>query len=126
VSSPPSAPTGVLRPLVPAVLTALLGTALLAACIRAHPLAVPPPLQAGLSVGLVSVVAVVLALASRAETPPGDHPLPGVARDGRGRGGRAGRRRAASGQGPVAGGTARGGPGLRSRRRGPAADRPGP
>lgn len=59
--------TDTLRPLVPPVTAALLSTALLALWIRAQPLSMPTTAQVVLSVALVAVVAVVLALAQRAE-----------------------------------------------------------
>ena len=62
-----AAPSPVLRPLVPVVAVALLGTALLAAWIRVGPLPMPPIIQVALSVGVVLVVAVVLALVRRRE-----------------------------------------------------------
>ena len=56
-----------LRPLVPPVAAALLCTVLLAALIRAWPLALPPTAQVVLGVGLLVVVAVALALVRRVE-----------------------------------------------------------
>jgi hypothetical protein len=59
-ASPPA-----LRPLVPIVVAALLGTGLLAAWIRLRPLPMPPALQVALCVGVVVAVAVVLARVHR-------------------------------------------------------------
>ncbi|HVG98338.1 MAG TPA: hypothetical protein VNK05_15630 [Chloroflexota bacterium] len=56
-----------LRPLVPVVAAALLGTGLLAAWIRLRPLPMPPALQVLLSVGVVVAVAAGLALAAASE-----------------------------------------------------------
>ena len=56
-----------LRPLVPVVTAALLGTGLLAAWIRLRPLPLPPALQVLLSVGVVVAVAAALALARHGE-----------------------------------------------------------
>jgi hypothetical protein len=65
-----------LRPLVPVVAVALLGTALLAAWIRLRPPPMPPALQVLLSVGVVVAVAAVLALArgGESDTPTADDP----------------------------------------------------
>ena len=65
----PAPPPG-LRPLVPAVAAALLGTALLAAWIRLRPLPMPPTVQVLLSGAVVVAVAAVLALARRGESDP--------------------------------------------------------
>jgi hypothetical protein len=59
-----------LRPLVPVVAAALLGTALLAAWIRLRPLPMPPALQVLLSVGVVVAVAAALALTTAGERAP--------------------------------------------------------
>lgn len=56
-----------LRPLVPPVAGALLGTALLALWLRAQPLSMPTTVQVILSVALVALVAVMLALVQRVE-----------------------------------------------------------
>ena len=61
------APPPVLRPLVPVVAGALLGTLLLAAWIRLRPLPMPPEVQVLLSAGVVLTVTVVLALVHRLE-----------------------------------------------------------
>jgi hypothetical protein len=60
-----------LRPLVPVVAIALLCTALLAVWIRTRPLPMPPSVQVALSVGLVVLVAAVIALVHRAEVRAG-------------------------------------------------------
>jgi hypothetical protein len=57
-----SSPAAVLRPLVPVVTAALLCTLLLAAWIRLRPLPMPTSAQVVLSVGVVVMVAVLLAL----------------------------------------------------------------
>jgi hypothetical protein len=57
-----SASSPTLRPLVPVVAAALLGTVLLAAWIRLRPLPMPPALQVLLSVGVVVAVAAGLAV----------------------------------------------------------------
>jgi hypothetical protein len=61
------ASSAALRPLVPAVAAAFLGTALLAAWIRFRPLPMPLALQVALSAGVVVAVAVMLALVHRIE-----------------------------------------------------------
>ena len=62
-----SLPAAVLRPLAPVVAAALLATILLAAWIRAQPVAMHQGLQVVLSVGVVVVVAIVLALVRRVD-----------------------------------------------------------
>ena len=62
--------TAVLRPLLPAVAAALLGTLLLAAWIRLRPLPMPLILQVLLSVAVVVAVAAVLLSARRGESDP--------------------------------------------------------
>jgi hypothetical protein len=64
------APTAALRPLLPVVAAALLGTVLLAAWIRLRPLPMPPALQVLLSVAVVVAVAAVLLRARRGERAP--------------------------------------------------------
>ncbi len=57
----------VLRPLLPVVIVALAGTAVLVLWIRTEPLAMPRPLQLLLSLALLAAVAVVLVLVLRLE-----------------------------------------------------------
>jgi hypothetical protein len=67
-----SPPSSTLRPLVLPVGAALLCTALLALWIRTSPLPMPQSVQVALSVGLVVLVAVVLAIVRHAEGGVGD------------------------------------------------------
>jgi hypothetical protein len=60
-----------LRPLVPVAAVALLCTALLAAWIRAQPLAISPTAHVVLGLGVGVVVAIVLALVRRVERDAG-------------------------------------------------------